>query len=118
MGVFFFFQVVDGIRERHVTGVQTCALPISDGDEYGVWRRQPFDSPTQTRTQQPISLPAAYDAGLLLAADGTAVIGRSDESYGTQIHAVYVGPVSAGTDPRLRSEERRGGEGGRWRGGT
>src|SRR5690625_7941772 len=62
----------------------------TDGDEYGVWRRQPFDSPTQTRTQRPIGLPAAYDAGLLLAADGTAVIGRSDESYGTQIHAVYV----------------------------
>src|SRR5690606_36990337 len=26
---FFFFQAEDGIRVFHVTGVQTCALPIS-----------------------------------------------------------------------------------------
>src|SRR5699024_11287044 len=25
---FFFFQEEDGIRDRNVTGVQTCALPI------------------------------------------------------------------------------------------
>src|SRR5207302_3304052 len=29
---FFFFQAEDGIRDFHVTGVQTCALPI-----WGVW---------------------------------------------------------------------------------
>src|SRR5207253_6321812 len=33
----FFFQAEDGIRDGHVTGVQTCALPISgavyDGGE-------------------------------------------------------------------------------------
>src|SRR5690606_40617430 len=27
---FFFFQAEDGIRDFHVTGVQTCALPISN----------------------------------------------------------------------------------------
>src|SRR5699024_11315204 len=27
----FFFQAEDGIRDRNVTGVQTCALPISLG---------------------------------------------------------------------------------------
>ena len=27
--VVFFFQAEDGIRDRLVTGVQTCALPIS-----------------------------------------------------------------------------------------
>src|SRR5207249_8269736 len=26
--VIFFFQAEDGIRDRNVTGVQTCALPI------------------------------------------------------------------------------------------
>src|SRR5690625_7412150 len=26
---FFFFHAEDGIRDGHVTGVQTCALPIS-----------------------------------------------------------------------------------------
>src|SRR2546422_7918192 len=28
---FFFFQAEDGIRDVAVTGVQTCALPISTG---------------------------------------------------------------------------------------
>src|SRR5437762_13895668 len=27
---FFFFQAEDGIRDTSVTGVQTCALPISN----------------------------------------------------------------------------------------
>src|SRR5437867_5203970 len=31
---FFFFQAEDGIRDRTVTGVQTCALPISDESRY------------------------------------------------------------------------------------
>src|SRR5438093_1489074 len=30
--VFFFFQAEDGIRDWSVTGVQTCALPISAQD--------------------------------------------------------------------------------------
>src|SRR5690625_2988220 len=30
--LFFFFQAEDGIRDGHVTGVQTCALPISHAD--------------------------------------------------------------------------------------
>src|SRR6266513_4398675 len=30
---FFFFQAEDGIRDRNVTGVQTCALPIFAGTE-------------------------------------------------------------------------------------
>src|SRR5437867_11452826 len=29
----FFFQAEDGIRDRTVTGVQTCALPISSSAE-------------------------------------------------------------------------------------
>src|SRR5699024_11685249 len=28
VAVTFFFQAEDGIRDRNVTGVQTCALPI------------------------------------------------------------------------------------------
>src|SRR5712672_4780828 len=28
MNAFFFFQAEDGIRDKLVTGVQTCALPI------------------------------------------------------------------------------------------
>src|SRR5205807_3649377 len=37
-----FFQAEDGIRDYKVTGVQTCALPISDGEQHqslreGTW---------------------------------------------------------------------------------
>src|SRR5215510_15724967 len=32
---FFFFQAEDGIRDGHVTGVQTCALPILGGPADG-----------------------------------------------------------------------------------
>src|SRR5256714_12622700 len=31
---FFFFQAEDGIRDKLVTGVQTCALPISNRDAH------------------------------------------------------------------------------------
>src|SRR2546430_2075044 len=34
--VFFFFQAEDGIRDLTVTGVQTCALPISGKARRGV----------------------------------------------------------------------------------
>src|SRR5256885_7022145 len=30
LSYFFFFQAEDGIRDYKVTGVQTCALPISE----------------------------------------------------------------------------------------
>src|SRR5256884_6259908 len=32
--VFFFFQAEDGIRDVAVTGVQTCALPISAESDF------------------------------------------------------------------------------------
>src|SRR5207248_8895901 len=34
----FFFQAEDGIRDRTVTGVQTCALPISPAHRFHVLR--------------------------------------------------------------------------------
>src|SRR5690606_40838105 len=38
--VCFFFQAEDGIRDFHVTGVQTCALPISDQVILAFWQRK------------------------------------------------------------------------------
>src|SRR5256886_451420 len=35
--VFFFFQAEDGIRDLTVTGVQTCALPISNNPSLGAF---------------------------------------------------------------------------------
>src|SRR5205823_10411516 len=37
--MFFFFQAEDGIRDKLVTGVQTCALPISHVEEGPLLRR-------------------------------------------------------------------------------
>src|SRR5699024_11679645 len=51
-----FFQAEDGIRDRNVTGVQTCALPIfrpgagSGGTGGSSSGRGPGASPTGTRT--------------------------------------------------------------------
>src|SRR3712207_6144573 len=42
--LFFFFQAEDGIRDIGVTGVQTCALPISSR-----WSPRSTWSPTSTR---------------------------------------------------------------------
>src|SRR3989449_58299 len=40
---FFFFQAEDGIRDVAVTGVQTCALPISRRAEDSGADRDPHD---------------------------------------------------------------------------
>src|SRR2546425_9096335 len=46
---FFFFQAEDGIRDKLVTGVQTCALPI-----YGRGKDEPDVAvPSDVRLQQP-----------------------------------------------------------------
>src|SRR5258706_14838186 len=42
---FFFFQAEDGIRDWSVTGVQTCALPISLSLALMYWP-WPMSSPT------------------------------------------------------------------------
>src|SRR6266849_6956500 len=39
---FSFFQAEDGIRDPLVTGVQTCALPISSAAAVSVARTDPF----------------------------------------------------------------------------
>src|SRR5438046_9881935 len=41
--VFFFFQAEDGIRDWSVTGVQTCALPISK-PAFRADTKPPFDA--------------------------------------------------------------------------
>src|SRR5256886_4312525 len=45
--IIFFFQAKDGIRYLTVTGVQTCALPISAGGQL----RQPLALAAQERSE-------------------------------------------------------------------
>src|SRR5439155_8703735 len=46
----FFFQAEDGLRYGHVTGVQTCALPISQRTLHSrLWSGKSRTVPTQPR---------------------------------------------------------------------
>src|SRR5690606_40092172 len=51
--LFFFFQAEDGIRDFHVTGVQTCALPISVVSSS--WRRAWTASSVRARRERSYS---------------------------------------------------------------
>src|SRR5207249_5575706 len=55
----FFFQAEDGIRDRNVTGVQTCALPILRA---GRDQRDPPVAALPQAGEVPIALGAAVGA--------------------------------------------------------
>src|SRR2546429_9536964 len=61
---FFFFQAEDGIRDVAVTGVQTCALPIS-GSTHSSKRRQlrNLARPCNALEQIPEAVPEGYSQG-------------------------------------------------------
>src|SRR5207248_6715064 len=100
----FFFQAEDGIRDRTVTGVQTCALPIS-----GTIR-------SLLRGERPV-----------LRGDGTS---RRDYLYARDAATAYLTLADAAELPDRRgqafnfssesprSEERRVGKERRGRGGA
>ncbi|MFI1349014.1 S9 family peptidase [Streptomyces lydicus] len=61
----------------------------TDGDEFGVWMRQPFaggpDEPANP------GLDPSYPGGLAIGRDGTAVVGRSTDEDGSTVHLVRPG---------------------------
>ncbi|MFE9402270.1 prolyl oligopeptidase family serine peptidase [Streptomyces sp. NPDC006530] len=61
----------------------------TDGDEFGVWRRQPFTGGADEPAVP--GLDPSYPAGLALGRDGTAVVGRSTDEEGSTIHVVRPG---------------------------
>src|SRR5258708_24848083 len=85
----FFFQAEDGIRDDLVTGVQTCALPIS---LFGIAPAPMFLS---TGNSQENARPHALVAGLILVQ--ISALHNNDPNV-----------VSVGVHPR--SEERRVGK--------
>src|SRR5207253_5459592 len=90
----FFFQAEDGIRDGHVTGVQTCALPI--------WMPCPRQA-ASTSTDSDEVLAACRGHGI------PAVLTSPDHPSGTD----RVWEVAQARRADLRSEERRvGKEGG------
>src|SRR5260370_26225536 len=84
---FFFFQAEDGIRDSSVTGVQTCALPISSLFERG-------GILCQQRDQHSVALGKA------------GRFGRERGLLPDEVHATR-GNLAL---PFLRSEERRVGK--------
>src|SRR2546425_7463493 len=83
--IFFFFQAEDGIRDKLVTGVQTCALPIC-----------------------PLLSVRAHRSGAAQGAFG----GRRQEEDDVRAAEQHPGSDQAqeGDGPRPRSEERRVGK--------
>src|SRR5436309_12593794 len=84
---FFFFQAEDGIRDFHVTGVQTCALPIF---------RRPF-----TRMRETVATLRQMLAGERVTVEGKTVRTRNFR---------LVSPPPAPVPIYVRSEERRVGK--------
>src|SRR5207248_6454419 len=61
----FFFQAEDGIRDRTVTGVQTCALPISLSRLGLDPRDEPTTAPLHPADRDPIAtVPTTRSMGL------------------------------------------------------
>ncbi|WP_329457098.1 S9 family peptidase [Streptomyces sp. NBC_01497] len=62
----------------------------TDGDEFGVWMRQPFGGRPDGAADEPAvaGLAPSFPAGLALGRGGLAVVGRSTDEDGTTIHVV------------------------------
>src|SRR5204862_5582348 len=97
---FFFFQAEDGIRDLYVTGVQTCALPISS-TTYVELRGRVFT----------VLMSSTY----VVLGLGMAVAGPLTNAVGARWVWGAAAAISAAA---ARSEERRVGKGGRARGAT
>src|SRR3712207_8114788 len=64
--LYFFFQAEDGIRDIGVTGVQTCALPISylaNDRAKGIGVREPVGGERAHRHRQGLGARVAADPG-------------------------------------------------------
>src|SRR2546430_14609574 len=115
---FFFFQAEDGIRDLTVTGVQTCALPISHAAARRADRRRRARGAAGTRLR-----PAARHGsrGSGAGADPRLVAARArggerERAGGDRVeHSAGGGGAGAGElggERRRRSGEAGGGWGG------
>src|SRR5215813_14684044 len=92
MVFFFFFQAEDGIRDADVTGVQTCALPISEGQTGDVEVVQTYASGPHSEVNSIIWPNSEFDGDITV--------------YGPEVKALVqrylmqmLGELGAETDP-------------------
>src|SRR2546422_7840024 len=87
--IFFFFQAEDGIRDVAVTGVQTCALPIShalaraDREAQALVRRM---TAPRIREGDAVELHGRHEPS---APDGDRKSTRLNSSHGYISYAVF-----------------------------
>src|SRR2546426_4762561 len=105
MFIFFFFQAEDGIRDYKVTGVQTCALPISAADLFaparkpgtllGYYRHTVSDSPYVRVGQQDLTAHVDFTSLALAGQDvGLEVTGFTNQLHfliGLGIESAFAG---------------------------
>src|SRR5439155_3101598 len=92
--IVFFFQAEDGIRDGHVTGVQTCALPISVGP--------------QNREQRDVGVGTVTQGGTEWMPDGLALL--ADSKPVLPGIGVLLADLLQQIGTHRRSEERRVGK--------
>src|SRR5207253_3350333 len=63
-----FFQAEDGIRDGHVTGVQTCALPISEHSSRDRIRIDASDQVVRVKTEAGRRGPSQIDYAVTVPA--------------------------------------------------
>src|SRR5437867_8577936 len=90
---FFFFQAEDGIRDRTVTGVQTCALPIWVANMPGAYPR-PVEKPTHpasiaSRTQTLIAATSSSVAGVKRSPITASRIDPRSEEHTSELQSPY-----------------------------
>src|SRR5690625_7793593 len=96
--MFFFFQAEDGIRDGHVTGVQTCALPILL--RYRVPLGNPADSDVRLATEQ-----------VLLERDGVTSSGKLSLELSSGVFEVHEASFNGAGDRKSVVEGKRVGRG-------
>src|SRR5687767_15688660 len=95
----FFFQAEDGIRDKLVTGVQTCALPIPSRETTYAQRRSAFSR----RGLMAYSTVRAFAQRRRRSVSGGS-------SPWTRSEATTPAPVQSSNTGAARSEERRVGK--------
>src|SRR5205823_11078578 len=88
----FFFQAEDGIRDKLVTGVQTCALPISVHEVIGTVQTLALKMISQDRKLTVLF--ETCDAAVAVFVDSEPSLGIECETIGTGLAIFEIGRAS------------------------